>query len=169
MNVQIVLKCFQKTNTANLIKRYLYRNSIQKYQIILRNWAIYIPGPRYRHTISRLRCSSHILHKEKGRYTRPRTPLHERLCYLCKCVEDELHFVTACSLNLTERTVLYEKVAGKFPEFDTLDDMGKFVFLFAFKDAEMLTWLGKFLYKSFTIKASQWNGNVMFVATSGSR
>ena len=128
-----------------------------------------VQDKRYRHAISRLRCSSHILHIEKGRYTRPRTPLHERLCYLCNCVEGELHFVTACSLNLTERTVLYEKVAGKFPEFDTLDDMGKFVFLLTFKDAQMLTWLGKFLYKSFTIKASQWNGNVMFVATSGSR
>ena len=128
-----------------------------------------VQDKRYRHAISRLRCSSHILHIEKGRYTRPRTPLHERLCFLCNCVEDELHFVTACSLNLTERTVLYEKVARKFPEFDTLDDMGKFVFLLTFKDAQMLTWLGKFLYKSFTIKASQWNGNVMFVATSGSR
>ena len=85
-----------------------------------------VQDKRYRHAISRLRCSSHILHIEKGRYTRPRTPLHERLCYLCNCVEDELHFVTACSLNLTERTVLYEKVAGKFPEFDTLDDMGNF-------------------------------------------
>ena len=81
------------------------------------------------------------------------------LSIICKLVYDVL----------TERTELYEKFAGKFPEFDTLDDMGKFVFLFTFKDAQMLTWLGKFLYKSFTIKASQWNGNVMLVATSGSR
>ena len=112
---------------------------------------------RYRHAISRLRCSSHILHIEKGRYTRPRTPLHERLCYSCNCVEDELHFVTACSLNRTEKIVLYDKVARKFPEFDQLADVEKFVFLFIFKDAQMLTWLGKFLYKSFRTKASQWN------------
>ena len=37
-----------------------------------------VQDKRYRHAISRLRCSLHILHKEKGRYTRPRTPLHER-------------------------------------------------------------------------------------------
>ena len=110
---------------------------------------------RYRHAISRLRCSSHILHIEKGRYTRPRTPLHERLCYSCNCVEDELHFVIACSLNRTERIVLYDKVARKFPEFDQLADVEKFVFLFTFKDAQMLTWLGKFLYKSFRTKSSQ--------------
>ena len=130
-----------------------------------------------------LRCSSHILHIEKGRYTRPRTPLHERLCYSCNCVEDELHFVTACSLNRTERIVLYDKVARKFPEFDQLADVEKFVFLFTFKDAQMLTWLGKFLYKSFRTKSSQWNeyilwkllrdtrknGGVEYVAASGPR
>ena len=44
-----------------------------------------VQDKRYRHAKSRLRCSSHILHVEKGRYTRPRTPLHERLCYLCNC------------------------------------------------------------------------------------
>ena len=117
---------------------------------------------RYRHAISRLRCSSHILHIEKGRYTRPRTPLHERLCYSCNCVEDELHFVTACSLNRTERIVLYDKVARKFPEFDQLADVEKFVFLFTFKDAQMLTWLGKFLYESFRTKASQWNEYILW-------
>ena len=112
---------------------------------------------RYRHTISRLRCSSHILYIEKGRYARPRNPLHERLCYFCNCVEDELHFVTACSLNRTERIVLYDKIAKKFPAIDQLADVETFVFLFTFKDAQMLTWLRKFLYKSFTTKASQLN------------
>ena len=110
---------------------------------------------RYRHAIFRLRCSSHIFHIEKGRYTRPRTPLHERLCYSCNCVEDELHFVAACSLSRTEIIVLYDKVIRKFPDFDQLADVEKFVFLFTFKDAQMLTWLGKFLYKSFATKASQ--------------
>ena len=74
-----------------------------------------VQDKRYRHAIPPLRCSSHILHIDRERYKRPRTPLHGRLCYLCNCVEDELHFVTACSLNFTERTVLYDKVAGKFP------------------------------------------------------
>ena len=112
---------------------------------------------RYRHAISRLICSSHILHIEMGRYARPRNPLHERLCYSCNCVEDELHFVTACSLNRTERIVLYDKIARKFTTIDQLADVETFVFLFTFKDAQMFTWLRKSLYKSFTTKASQWN------------
>ena len=58
---------------------------------------------RYRHAIAQLRTSSHILHIERGRYTKPRTPVNERLCSLCNCVEDELHFVTASTINQTER------------------------------------------------------------------
>ena len=57
----------------------------------------------YRHAISQLRCSSHILNVEKGRYTWPRTPLGERLCNMGNCVDDELHFMTACAVNVNER------------------------------------------------------------------
>ena len=53
-----------------------------------------IKDHRYRHAIAQLRTSSHILHIERGRYTKPRTPVNERLCILCNCVEHELHFIT---------------------------------------------------------------------------
>ena len=70
--------------------------------------------------ISQLRCSSHILNVEKGRYTRPRTPLDERLCNMCNCVDDELHLITACAVNVNERRALYNKLIDKFPEFGHL-------------------------------------------------
>ena len=110
---------------------------------------------RYRRAISQLRCSSHILNVERGRYTRPQTPLNERLCNVCNCVDDELHFVTSCAMNLNERKILYDKVTGKFPEFEHLGDVEKFVFLFTFDDAQMLSWLDKFLYQSFHSKTNQ--------------
>ena len=110
---------------------------------------------RYRRAISQLRCSSHILNVEKGRYTRPRTPLDERLCNMCNCVDDELHFITACAVNVNERRALYDKLTDKFPEFEHLCDLEKFVFLFTFDDAQMLSWLGKFLHKSFRSKSVQ--------------
>ena len=110
---------------------------------------------RYRRAISQLRCSSHILNVEKGRYTRPRTPLDERLCNMCNCVDDELHFITACAVNVNERRALYDKLTDKFPEFEHLCDLEKFVFLFTFDDTQMLSWLGKFLYKSFWSKSFQ--------------
>ena len=84
-------------------------------------------------------------------------------------LKDELHFVTACSLNRTERIVLYDKVARKFPEFDQLADVEKFVFFFTFKDAQMLTWHGKFLYKSFITEASQRNEYILWKLSRDTR
>ena len=49
----------------------------------------------------------------------------------------------------------FNKVTGKFPEFEHLGDVEKFVFLFTFDDAQMLSWLGKFLYQSFHSKTNQ--------------
>ena len=103
-----------------------------------------VKDKRYGHAISRLRCSFYMLHIEKGRYTRPKTPLNERLCYSCQCIEDKLHLVTDCSINVVERRILFSKVADKYPGLDNLDVVGKFVFLFTFEDAQMFTWLGKF-------------------------
>ena len=111
----------------------------------------------YRHAISQLRCSSHILNVEKGRYTWPRTPLGERLCNMGNCVDDELHFMTACAVNVNERRTLYDKLINKFPEFEHLCDLQKFVFLFTFDDAQILSWLGKFLYISIWLNPSKWS------------
>ena len=112
------------------------------------------------HSPMRLVCtlewshSDHILHIERGRYTKPRTPVNERLCTLCNCVEDELHFVTACTINQTERKIMYDKICLKFPNFSQLNDAEKFMFLFTFSDAQTLSWLGKYLYKSFLVRVS---------------
>ena len=96
-----------------------------------------------------------ILNVEKGRYTRPRTPLNERLCNMCNWVDDELHFITECAVNVNERRALSDMLIDKFPEFEHLCDLEKFVFFFIFDDAQMLSWLGKFLYKSFRSKSVQ--------------
>ena len=103
---------------------------------------------------SQLRASSHTLQIERGWYTKPRTPVNEIICIVCQCLEDELHFVTACSVNQYERDIFYNKVCQKFPEFSQLDDVEKFIFLFTFDDAQTLPWLGKYLYKSFEVRAS---------------
>jgi hypothetical protein len=43
----------------------------------------------------RIRTSNHKLHIETGRYTRPITPVENRMCSNCnsKSVEDELNFL----------------------------------------------------------------------------
>ena len=44
--------------------------------------------------LTRLRVGNHRLHVETGRYKRPYTPRHERICELCQEeVEGEFHFI----------------------------------------------------------------------------
>ena len=42
----------------------------------------------YRNAIAQIRASSHTLAIERGRYTRPKTPIQERLCMSCGVIED---------------------------------------------------------------------------------
>lgn len=47
--------------------------------------------------MTKLRISNHKLHIETGRYKKPVTPRHERLCELCsEGIEDEFHFLFTC-------------------------------------------------------------------------
>ena len=72
---------------------------------------------------------------------------------MSNCVDDELHFITVCAVNVNERRTLYDKWTDKFPEFEQFCYLEKIGFLFTFDDAQMLSWLGKFLYQSFLTKA----------------
>ena len=110
-----------------------------------------VKNRRFRHEISQLRASSHTLQIQRGWYTKPQTPVNQRIYLVCQCLEDELHFVTACPVNLYERYIFYMKLSKKFPEFSEVDDVEKFIFLFTFDDVQTLSWLRKYLYKSFEI------------------
>ena len=55
---------------------------------------------KYRNALSRLRCSSHRLEIESGRWHRPvRNPTDERKCKHCNVVENEFHFLFECYLH----------------------------------------------------------------------
>ena len=48
---------------------------------------------------------------ETGRFTRPKTPLSDRLCKFCNSsvVEEETHFLLDCDFYTDIRHILYEK------------------------------------------------------------
>ena len=126
-----------------------------KWSFKIESYLYLVKGHRYRHAIAQLRTSSHILHIERGRYTKPTTPVNECQCPLCNCVEDKLHFVTACTINQTERKIMYDKIWHKF----------KLSQLLIFEDAQTLSWLGKYLYKSFRVRYSHvLRGNLRYHA-----
>ena len=53
----------------------------------------------YRRTLSNFRCGSLPLAIETGRYTKPVTPLNERICQFCdgNTIETEQHFLMNCN------------------------------------------------------------------------
>ena len=55
-----------------------YRKIKSNYQ--LEPYLYLVKNPKYRIAISRFRASSHMLEIERGRHTRPITPLDGRLC-----------------------------------------------------------------------------------------
>ena len=54
---------------------------------------------RRRKTITRWRLFSHKLRIETGRYSRPFTERDQRVCKLCKVVEDEVHAIFDCDAH----------------------------------------------------------------------
>ena len=115
--------------------------------------------PKYRVSISKIRASSHDLEIERGRYTRPKIDPDHRLCAFCLEIENEEHFVTNCQINDAERQLLFTKISSKFPAFAQLNHHEKFIYLMSCNDRQILTWLGKFLYKSFDIRNTKIYGS----------
>ena len=109
---------------------------------------------KFRNAISKLRSSSHNLEIERGRHTRPRTPITDRLCLKCEVLEDEVHFLTSCDLFTTERDILFSRITTMFPDFQTLANHEKFIFMLCYPDRELLTIVGKFIYNCFQVRNS---------------
>jgi hypothetical protein len=93
-----------QNNYETLWKIHLYKceklRTYRKFKFIFR-YETYISDIRnisHRNILTRFRTSNHKLHIETGRYTRPITPVENRICSNCnsKSVEDELHFLMYC-------------------------------------------------------------------------
>ena len=103
---------------------------------------------KYRIAISRLRASSHVLEIERGRYTRPKTPITERLCPFCNVVEDEQHFLLICKIYDQERNKMFSKISTKYENCE-IESRSAFKFLLTSDDPLVLNALGKFIYTAF--------------------
>ena len=88
----------------------------------------YVVNPAYRNAISKIRCSSHLLNIERGRHTNPKTPIDERKCISCDCVEDEMHFIINCSLYTQERQRLFDGVIKVYPPFNNMNNIENLYF-----------------------------------------
>ena len=102
---------------------------------------------KFRIALSRLRMSSHRLAIESGRWTKPtRTPLEERLCYLCNTLKDECHNVLECPAYSELRCKYIHKYYWKRPS------MSKFTELMTTDNKPILQNLACFVQKSFALR-----------------
>ena len=77
--------------------------------------------------MTKLRSSSHTLGVERGRYTKPKTNICERLCPVCNVIEDEIHFLANSKLYDAERTHFFGKVTAKIQNLHELNDADKYI------------------------------------------
>ena len=78
------------------------------------DYLVEVSNIKHRISLTKLRISDHSLHIETGRYTKPYTESHERICNLCKKeVEDEKHFLLRCEVFNDERAKLISNIEEK--------------------------------------------------------
>ena len=95
-----------------------------------------------------LRISAHMLHIERGRYTRPKTPIENRLCFSCSSVsvEDEIHFITECSAYSSLRADTYNCIMAKCIHFNQMSNEQKMIYMFTSEGA-IVKICSKFFYE----------------------
>merc|ERR1712079_654403 len=123
-----------------------------KSQFTISSHLKYVKNPKIRNAISKMRCSSHLLGIERGRHTRPKTPIEQRLCIFCNVLDDETHFICDCNLFTSIRSVFYSKITSMYPDFESFNSKEKFIFMFSSDECILLTWLGQFIMDAFEIR-----------------
>ena len=101
-NVNALLNLFKQRVTQNWHERLSNSSRAIFYKNIAdfkrKSYLNSIKVLKFRNSLARLRVSSHRQEIEAGSRTRLRTPVNERLCNTCNCLEDEYHFVIECCL-----------------------------------------------------------------------
>lgn len=107
---------------------------------------------KLRVVITKFRTSDHKLMIEEARKYRPKPPPEQRTCKICTTqMEDEHHFLLDCTLY-GSRNLLFRSVANKFPEFNTLNNQQKFVYLMSQEDPEVTAELANKVQEWFDLR-----------------
>ena len=85
----------------------------------------------HRRILARFRSCNLPLEIEKGRYTKPKTPLNQRLCKFCNAstIEDETHFLISCNFYTDIRYDLFKNAVEMKSNFSAMADSEKLIFL----------------------------------------
>lgn len=111
-----------RTLTLNKIDNLDEENKIFLYKSIKSNdltceYYLSHPNMAVRKNITKFRISDHPLFIETGRYHRPKILRHERLCKICKVLDDEGHFFFTCKINESIRKNLILNFSNDYNTF----------------------------------------------------
>lgn len=103
----------------------------------------------HRRILSNFRCGSLPLAVETGRYTKPTTPLCDRLCQFCygRSIETEQHFLIDCNFYSDIREELFNYINIMNPFFISFNSDDKFYYIMNRDDIQVL--LAKTLHLMF--------------------
>ena len=115
------LRIYRTLKTAYCLENYLLANNNSRKEIS---------------TYTKIRIICHKLHVEDGRYIK--IPLQERIHQLCICeVEDEKHFVLACSELGNFGKHFFENINTICPTFNLMNDLDKFQYSMTSKNCDL--------------------------------
>ena len=109
--------------------------------------------------LSRIRISAHRLHVETGRYSRPITPINERVCHYCDtlAIDNEQHLLT-CPTFSVKRNCLFGKISAINPLFLELSTNDKIITLLCPVDHKIAKLFNKYIGIVFAARTRLDNG-----------
>ena len=104
--------------------------------------------------MARPRLRSHNLEIERGRHTRPQTPIANRICRRCLTtqVDDEIHFLMQCNMFELDRKALLSEAGKYITNSNTQCDTEQFKSIMSSENHAIINALAKYIYLCFEKK-----------------
>ena len=151
-NINMFVRIFKERLTDNFVQGWDYEvhnsSRANTYKLIsnfsFKDYLDFVTVRKFRYAFTRLRVASHRLEIETGRWHNPyRTPIEERKCLFCNCLEDEFHFILECHLYQDLRNEYIKKYIWNRP------NIPKFNELLQSENKKTIKNLSVYIYKSF--------------------
>ena len=125
--------------------RALFYRNIADFEF--QNYLDVINVRKFRVAMSKLRVSSHRLEIGTGRSARPNSiPFDQRVCKICRKLEDEYHFILECPIYDEIRNIYIKRYYTNRP------NMYKFIELITSKNEKEVRYLGIYISKAFVLR-----------------